>query len=284
MRIIVPTLGFGALLSPARGDGVLFATGDPDGLMAMASRPSGGGGGEIETGDDFVLDGASRITGLSFTGLLTGGATPADIAQIVVEIYRVFPEDSTVPPSGSVPTRANSPSDVALTSRDSGAGELTYASAVVNPSFAVGNSVLNGIHPVPGNVTGGDGPVVGSEVRLDIALSDPITLAAGRYFLVPQVLLAGAGQEFYWLSAPRLVGPPVPDLQTWIRDGSIDPDWLRVGTDIEGQGRAFNASFTLTGTAVPEPAAVLLAGIAAAAGCGGLPWSGRRRPGDRPAG
>lgn len=104
LRILAPTLALGALLSPARGDGVLFATGDPDGLMAMASRPSGGGRAEIETGDDFVLDGAARITGLSFTGLLTGGATPADIAQVVVELYRVFPEDSTVPPSGNVPS------------------------------------------------------------------------------------------------------------------------------------------------------------------------------------
>jgi len=37
-----------------------------------------------------------------------------------------------------------------------------------------------------------------------------------------------------------------PDLETWIRNGNIAPDWLRVGTDITAQG-PFNASFSLTG-------------------------------------
>ena len=32
----------------------------------------------------------------------------------------------------------------------------------------------------------------------------------------------------------------------------LDPDWLRVGTDITGQG-PFNATFTLNGVTVPGP-------------------------------
>ena len=54
-------------------------------------------------------------------------------------------------------------------------------------------------------------------------------------------------------------GTPFPqgfmDLQSWTRDdsnGGIAPDWLRIGTDITGQG-PFNAAFVLNGVAVPGP-------------------------------
>jgi hypothetical protein len=82
------------------------------------------------------------------------------------------------------------------------------------------------------------------------------------------------GGEFYWLSAPRPITPPgVPfppgftDLQSWIRNDALDPDWLRVGTDITHQG-PFNAAFSLSGdtvAAVPEAQtyALLLAGFVA---------------------
>jgi hypothetical protein len=59
--------------------------------------------------------------------------------------------------------------------------------------------------------------------------------------------------NFLWLSA---VGPPnfTGDLQTWIRNDNLAPDWERIGTDVTGQG-PFNASFSLTGVAVPGPIA-----------------------------
>src|SRR4051812_13131162 len=89
--------------STAFADGLFMSTGDPDGKMAMATRPSGNGKIEIETGDDFLLSQNSQITNISFTGLLTGSSvTASNISQIVVEIYRVFPLDSTDPPSGNV--------------------------------------------------------------------------------------------------------------------------------------------------------------------------------------
>jgi hypothetical protein len=46
-----------------------------------------------------------------------------------------------------------------------------------------------------------------------------------------------------------------------MRNENLDPDWLRIGTDIIG-GTTFNAQFTLDGdlSAVPEPATLLLAG------------------------
>ena len=54
--------------------------------------------------------------------------------------------------------------------------------------------------------------------------------------------------------------PFAPDLQAWIRNADLDPDWLRVGTDITHQG-PFNGTFSLSGQAVPEPATFALLGL-----------------------
>ena len=93
-----------------------FSTGNPDGLMAAASRP-GATSFEIETGDDFVLTKPTSITSATFTGLLPSGAS---VSNVVVEIYRVFPKDSDTGRTPNVPTRNNSPSDVAFDSRAAG--------------------------------------------------------------------------------------------------------------------------------------------------------------------
>ena len=48
-----------------------------------------------------------------------------------------------------------------------------------------------------------------------------------------------AGGDFLYLSAPRpIVAPGTPfagDLQAWIRNSDLAPDWLRIGTDIIGR-------------------------------------------------
>ena len=41
--------------------------------------------------------------------------------------------------------------------------------------------------------------------------------------------------------------PFTGDLQEWIRNADLDPDWLRVATDIVGAPPAFNATFSLAG-------------------------------------
>jgi len=110
---------------PAFGTPFLFSTGDVTDSMASATRPDTGGVFEIESADDFVLGSQTQINSATFTGLLIG-STPS-IGQVAVEIYRVFPFDSDInrtsgPPTFStsqVPTRVNSPSDVAFDSRDS---------------------------------------------------------------------------------------------------------------------------------------------------------------------
>jgi PEP-CTERM motif len=272
---------------PATAVPFFFSTGDPDGRIATASRPASPGKLEIESADDFVVTGSNtlKLTGASFQGLLPTGASLSTVTDVRVEIYRVFPADSNVgrtsgPPTFStiqVPTRVNSPSDVELDSRDSSGGNLTFTPAVVASSFTAANSVLNGIHPLPGVNTGGDGAVTGQRVSFNVVFTTPFTLPADHYFFVPQVELSSG--DFFWLSAPRPIVPPgtpfppgVTDLQSWIRNSELDPDWLRIGTDIVG-GTTFNATFALSGDLepVPEPATLLLFG-SSLFGMGGALW------------
>jgi hypothetical protein len=247
------------LAAPAQATPFSFSTGDVDGRMATASRPDAGGKSEIESGDDFVTTGQTDVTSATFTGLVTGGAPT--VGEVVVEIYRVFPNDSANPPSGSVPSRANSPSDVAFTSRDTAVGTLTFTTSVISSSFTAANSVLNGINSIPNQRTGGEGAVTGTEEQFTVNFSTPLDLPADHYFFVPQVQVTGG--EFYWLSSTRPIASPgtpfAPDLQEWIRNENLDPDWLRVGTDIVGGEvpPTFNDAFTLTGT-VPEPFSIAL--------------------------
>ena len=250
--------------APARAASFFFSTGNPDGRIATGSRPGTLGKVQIETGDDFILNSATNIQQATFTGLLTNGANISNITQVINEIYRTFPKDSTNPPSGRVPTRTNSPSDIAFDSRDSATGELSYSVAVLNPRFTAANSVLNGINSIPNPNTGGEGAVTGTEVQFTVSYNNAFSLPADSYFFVPQVAVTGG--DFLWLSAAKpIVSPGTPfvgDLQSWIRNDGLEPDWLRIGTDIVGGAPAptFNASFSLSGetvTAVPEPSAIL---------------------------
>jgi hypothetical protein len=272
-------------------DPFFFSTGNPDFLMASAARPDNGAVQfEIETGDDFVLTSHTAINHATFQGLLVNSGV-GDLGQIRVEIYRVFPLDSDVgrtsgPPTFStpnVPTRVNSPSDVEFADRDTAANNLSFRTTIINTSATASNSVLpGGIHPKNGQTTGGNGPVTGEQVSFDVTFSTPFDLPDGHYFFVPQVQVTNGG-EFLWLSAPRPIvspGTPFPpgftDLQSWTRDGTIDPDWLRVGMDIVGGTTppTFNATFSLSGELVPEPSSFTLAGLGA---LGLIGYSWRRR-------
>ena len=262
---VLKLIGVGLLFhcAAAHAGPYFFTTGLPDGQMAATSRP---GLAETETADDFLIAQHTKITSATFTGLLTNGASVSAIGDVQVEIYRIFPLDSSTPPSGNVPTRTNSPSDVAFDTRALATSGLAYSTSVISTGFTAMNSVVNGIHPFPNQTTGGEGAVTGTEVRFTVDFATPFDLAADHYFFVPQVAVRGG--DFLWLSAPRPIVAPgtafIPDLQSWIRDGDIAPDWLRIGTDIVG-GTApprFNQAFSLTGetTPVPEP---LSAGLVA---------------------
>jgi len=226
-----------------------FSTGNPDGQMAAASRAPGALV-EIEAADDFVLTTDTDIQSATFTGLLPSGAPASSITQVAVEIYRVFPQDSG-PASGAVPTRTNSPSDVAYTARDSADNSLNFSFSVLNANFSASNSVLNGINPIPNQRTAGEGGVSGEEGVASVTFPTPIVLPPGHYFFVAQ--LNSSSGNFYWLSAPKpIVAPGAPfasDLQAWIRNANLDPDWLRIGTDIVGGASPpqFNLAFSISG-------------------------------------
>ena len=261
-RCLIPLAGALLFAMPAGAAPFLFSTGAPDGRMATASRPDTPGQFEIESADDFIAPNPVTLTGATFTGLLTNGATLSDIGQVRIEIYRVFPNDSQDPPSGNVPTRMNSPSDVAFADRDTAVGNMLSAASVLSAQFSALNSVQpGGIHPKPNQNTLGDGPVTGSEVQFTVSF-DSLSLPADHYFFIPQVEMQNG--DFLWLSAPKPItqgtGPFLPDLQSWTRDANLDPDWLRVGTDIVGGEvpPTFNGSFSLIGQVVPEPGTALL--------------------------
>jgi hypothetical protein len=273
LAISVAVMGLLPAAAAAAETPFFFSTGDPDGKIATAARPDTGGKFEIESADDFILDATTAMTGGSFTGLLTGRLS--SVGEVRVEIYRVFPKDSDVGrASGSptfstaqVPTRSNSPSDVAFAERDTTNSNLTFSTTDLG-SFTASNSIQpSGVHPAPSFHTGGDGAITGEEVKFDVTFTTPLTLAADHYFFVPQVEVTDADGNFFWLSAPKPIaagtGPFVGDLQSWTRDEVLDPDWLRVGTDITSQG-PFNAAFSLQGAVVPEPStwAMMLIGFA----------------------
>ena len=275
LAISVAVIGLLPAAAMATETPFFFSTGGPNDLMATATRPDTAGF-EIELADDFVLTHSTSITSATFTGLVPAGAIVKDV---VVEIYRVFPNDSTDPPSGHVLTRVNSPSDIAFDERDVGSG-LTFSTTLLNGNFTALNSVKpGGINPFPNQKTGGNGPVSGQETAFQVTLSTPFTLPANHYFFVPQVQLDNG--DFLWLSAPKPIVPPgtqfpsgFTDLQSWTRDAALDPDWSRVGTDIVGGTPAptFNEAFSLSGSVVPEPStwAMMLLGFA------GLGFAGYR--------
>ena len=277
------------LASPVFG-ATIYNNLTPNNMIGVATRPGSPGVFEIEGADDFFLNAQTLITSATFVGLIvpgTGGSPT--ISDIVAEMYRIFPLDSNTVRIPNVPTRTNSPSDVAFASRDSAMGQLTFTSSVIAPTFTVLNSVQpGGIHPSPLQTTGGNGALTGQEVQITLNFLTPFNLVDSHLFFVPQVALTNGGQ-FYWLSASRPITglggtTPFPvgvtDLQAWTRDDMLDPDWLRVGMDIVGGTTppTFNLAFSLDGTVVPEPSVSLIVLVGLALICVGR-LVGIRHPG-----
>ena len=233
-----------------------FTTGTPDGQLGALSRRASPGKIETETADDFLLQQTTVITQAKIVGLVPEGTALENIKDVEVEVYHVFPLDS-VAPSGNVPSRANSPSDVEIASatRARSAGTLAFSASVLNASLSVGNTVVTGINKLPANVTtNGEGSTTGEEVEITITFTSPIILPQGNYFFRPEVLLTIG--NFLYLSAPRPIVPPgnpfAADRQAWIRNSNLAPDWLRIGKDIIGGATTFNMAFSLAGESVPQ--------------------------------
>jgi hypothetical protein len=268
------------LATPAGAALFFFSTGSPDGLLGALSQPTTPGTFETETADDFILPEATFISGAVIVGLIPPGTPLANIGNVEVEVYHVFPTDSDVGrtsgpptfPTVEVPARLNSPADVEIAdaTRDGTDGTLSFSAELLNANFPVRNTVVTGIKRKPDQATHGDGPATGEEVEISVAFTPPILLPADHYFFRPEVEVAGG--EFQYLSAPKPIVPPgtpfMGDLQAWIRNSDLVPDWLRIGTDIIGGTPAptFNMAFSLTGATV--------AGTPGRANCRGRSISG----------
>jgi uncharacterized protein (TIGR03437 family) len=231
-----------------------FSTGSPDGLIGGMSEPDNAhnGNDELETADDFVLPAQTELDQTTFTGLLTGGAQVSDVSNVFIEIYQVFPKDSNSARTPKVPTRVNSPGDVAFVERDSLDNKLSFTTNVLSTNFNIANSVDSTDRIAVGGAST-PVPISGAEVQFNVNFTPPLDLAPGQYFFVPHVGLsatAPANSHFLWLSAPLPIQPPgtqfTPDIQAWERFNGLKPDWLRIGADIVG-GTPFNESFSLTG-------------------------------------
>src|SRR6266581_5898333 len=248
-KVIAGAMSLLLLVSQASATTFTFSTGNPDGKIATLSRPSSPGKIQTETADDFIIvSNTTLINQAIFTGLIPSGAPLSSALNVEIEIYHVFPNDSDTNRTLHVPTRAKSPGDVEINdaTRDGLNGSLSFSVTLVNASFTASNSVVNGIHAATNQTTHGEGPVTGEEVLISVTFNPPISLPPGHYFFRPEVLLSSG--DFLWLSAPKPTAPPlfVGDLQSWIRNDNLAPDWLRIGADIVGAG-AFNASFSLQG-------------------------------------
>jgi hypothetical protein len=254
---MISAAGMG-LAASASAAPFFFNTGAPDGLLGAATRSESPGKLETETADDFILAETTVISSATITGLINAPA--ANIKNVEVEMYHVFPLDSVNPPSGQVLARANSPSDVeiATATRDGSDGTLEFAVRTVATGVAVANTVVNGIKPNPSR-TNGEGPSTGDQVQINITFKEPIVLPAGHYFFRPEVLVTDG--DFLYMSAPRpIVSPGIPfngDLQAWIRNSRLAPDWVRIGTDVIGAtppavAPTFSMTFSMSGNTVPD--------------------------------
>jgi hypothetical protein len=244
------------LAIPAGADPFFFSTGTADGLLGALSQPRSSAELETETADDFILTETTSIAQATVTGLIPSGTPLAGIGNVEVEVYHIFPEDSDGSRSVNVPSRVNSPADVEIdtATRDGSLGTLVFSARLLDENFSVLNTVVSGINQAPTNLTHGEGPASGEVVEIAITFTPPIVLAADHYFFRPEVQVAGG--DFLYLSAPRPIATPgtpfVGDLQAWIRNEDLNPDWLRIGTDIIGPPSTFNETFSLAGETVPE--------------------------------
>jgi hypothetical protein len=251
------------LATPLWAAPFFFATGSPNGKLGAVSRRASAGKLETETADDFVLSETTVITHATIFGLIPAGTPLENIKNVEVEVYHIFADDSDVSRTSgaplfstpAVPTRVNSPSDVEIdtATRERTTGTLAISANVLNSSFMVSNTVVNGISLK----TGGEGSLAGEEVEITITFTSPIILPPGPYFFRPEVLLSNG--DFLYLSGARPIVSPAgtpftPDRQAWIRNSTLAPDWLRIGTDVIAGGTppTFNMAFSLRGETVPD--------------------------------
>ena len=275
-RTGIAAVAFAAVMMPlpAAADPFFFSTGNPDGKIATATRPESAGKFEIESADDFSLTAQTSITGATFTGLLTEGSTTANIGQVVVEIYQVFPNGSDVGrTSGApvfstnrVPTRANSPSDVALDSRDFPwdrlASKLRFWLIPSRHSTASNLAVyIRCLVKLPAaTVSDRVGSTIHSEFFNPVRFGcGSILLRPASHLISPWGLSLALGTEGF-VPSRHAFPRRFYDLQSWTRARCWTPTgcgWGPTSLAVHSGKPTFNAAFSLTGVSVPLPSSAL---------------------------
>jgi len=268
LRLAIAASGLAAILAAGPAGAVTvfhFNNGAPDGRLGALSQPAAEGRVQTEVADDFNLASETRLTHATFTGLVAAGTPLSALSNVEIEFYHLFPAGSDPNRKPAVPTRVNSPGDteIAGATRDGSAGGLAFDDSLVSERFSVANSVTTGVEVGPATGIGGDGGFTGEEVTINVDFTTPVTLDAGHYFFRPEADFGAS--NFLWLSSPKGPLPPgsPPDLQAWMRNDNLAPDWLRIGADITRQAPV-NMAFTLTGVGgVPEPTtwALMIVGV-----------------------
>src|SRR5262249_43411144 len=216
------------IATPSWADTFIFETGSPTTQLASLSRRPSPGKAETETADDFPLQETTVITGAKIFGLIPAGTSLDNIRDVEVEVYQIFSDKNSDvsrtsgPPTfttPNAPTRVNSPADVEIdtATRAKTEGTLAISTRVLNSSFRVDATVLNGI-----SVGGGSaGEFTGEEVEITITFTSPIVLPSGQYFFRPEVLLSTGG-DFRYLSGPR----PIPRrVRAFAGSAGLDPEF-----------------------------------------------------------
>ena len=198
-----------AAAGPARaGSTFFFSTGDPDGKMAMASRPSSAGKIEIESADDFVLTAPRASPARPSPVSCRRTASLSDMTNVRVEIYRVFPLDSTIPRQWQCAHADQFSLGRGVRRTDAAAHNLTFTPGIINSSFTAQIPSSTGSIRNPTSIPRrGTGHGPRGSVQRDF--ESAFTLPADHYFFVPQVQLSNG--DFFWLSAPKpIVAPGTP--------------------------------------------------------------------------
>ena len=289
----VATMG-GAILiaTPAAAQPFFFSTGLPDGKMATASRPSSAGKIEIEVGRRLRPDHADEPQQRHVHG------TPAHGRRAVGHRRRPRRDLSRLPQRlGRGPHLG--PADIQHAA-GAHAGQLAFRHRIRRQERRREQSDVrrreSSSRPSPRPTrsstesTRVPASIRGATARSQVRKSSS-TWPSRRRSRWPPITSSSCPRYSYravisiWLSAPRPIVPPgtpfpagFTDLQEWIRNEDLAPDWLRVGADIVGGTPAptFNATFSLSGQAVPEPASLLLLGAGLAVlGASRFVW-GRR--------
>src|SRR3954447_20002839 len=100
--LVFAILAFGIWgATPAWAATFSFTAGTPDGKLGALSRHASPGKLETETADDFILQQTTVINRATITGLVPLGTPLANIREVEIEVYHVFPLDSAFPPSGN---------------------------------------------------------------------------------------------------------------------------------------------------------------------------------------